>query len=98
MLAGLGLALASIVSFGPKDDPRFEWEAPLECPDQRWARDRVDAYLGRPLADETVVHVIVRVRAQAAGFVLDLATSIGGVPSYALWSMQCSRNICFLDV
>jgi hypothetical protein len=80
MIVGLGLALASIVSIGPNDAPRrLEWDAPLECPDQRWAVDRVEAYLGRPLADETEVHVVVHVRAQAAGFVLDLATDAGGV-------------------
>jgi hypothetical protein len=80
MIVGLGLALASIVSIGPPEtNPRLEWEAPLECPDQRWAADRVEAYLGRPLADETDVHVVLHVRAQAAGFVLDLATDAGGV-------------------
>lgn len=80
MIVGLGLALASIVSIEPRDaGPRLEWDAPLECPDQPWAADRIDAYLGRPLADEADVLVSVHVSAQAAGFVLDLATEAGGV-------------------
>ena len=79
MTVGLGLALALIVSIGPDAEPRLEWDAPLECPDQRWVEDRVGAYLGYPLGDESDVHVRGQVRAQGAGFVLDLSTEAGGV-------------------
>jgi hypothetical protein len=91
MSVGLGLALASIVSFGPPvlpedpplsdapDAPHLQWDAPLECPDPRWVADHVGAYLGRPLADEPDVYVTAHVRVQAARFVLDLATDAGGV-------------------
>jgi hypothetical protein len=78
MTAGLGLALVSIVSVGPPDTSHLEWDAPLECPDERWVADRVGSYLGRPLADEDA-HVAAHVRPDAAGFVLDLATDAGGV-------------------
>jgi hypothetical protein len=76
MMVGLGLAFASIVSFGP---PALQWDAPLECPDPRWVVDRVGAYLGRPLADAPDAYATAHVRVQAARFVLDLVTNAGGV-------------------
>jgi hypothetical protein len=79
MTVGLGLALASIVSLSPQDEPRLEWDAPLECPDQRWVEARVSAYLGYPFADAADVRVVAHARAQAAGFVLELTTDAGGV-------------------
>jgi hypothetical protein len=64
---------------GPSRAPQLEWDAPLECPDLPFVEDRVEAYLGRPLADEPEAHVAAHVRVHAAGFMLDLATDTRGV-------------------
>jgi hypothetical protein len=87
MTVGLGLALASIVSIGPSEGPRLEWDAPLECPDQRWVEERVGAYLGYPLSEADDVHVVAHAHAQAAGFVLDLTTQVGSGPD-GVWEHQ----------
>lgn len=60
----------------PPPPPPVQWQAPVGCPDLARVRSRVDALLGRPLADDEL-QLEGTIIATSRGWTLTLRTTVG---------------------
>lgn len=90
MLAASLLA-ALFAADPPVSASALEWEVPLGCPGAAWLTDRIEAYLGRPIAaDELDATIGGSVRSGADGR-FELELDIGDTRRHRLADHDCRR-------